>query len=123
MKLAIIGSRTFTDFDYLKSKVNKIIESYNIDRIISGGANGADTLAEIYANKYNICTTIFSANWEKYGKKAGYIRNKEIVNRSDMGIAFWDGQSKGTRHTIKLFKSSKKEIIIINYLQKEIEWK
>ena len=109
MKLAIVGSRTFNDYPFLVQEVLKIND---IEKIISGGARGADSLAIYYAQQNNIQFRVFLANWGQFGKKAGFIRNVEIVDYSDVILAFWDGQSKGTQHTIKLAGACKKPVFI-----------
>lgn len=96
MILAVVGSRTFEDA-YL---VFRVLITYPISHIISGGARGADTLAIDYAEAMNIPYTIYPADWDKYGRSAGFIRNKDIVDNSDQVLAFWDGISKGTQHTL-----------------------
>jgi hypothetical protein len=102
MKLAIIGSRTFNNYKLLQ----ETLEQYKpeITLIISGAAKGADLLGEKWALENNIQTLIFPANWNKYGKRAGYIRNEDIIKNCDYCIAFWDGESKGTKHSISLCK-------------------
>lgn len=118
MKLAIVGSRTFNDYELLKNEINKLISEYNITEIteiVSGGAKGADSLAERYAKENNLKLTIFPAEWDKYGKKAGYIRNDKIWQYADLGVAFWDGKSKGTQHSFKLAEKYKKRLKIIRF--------
>jgi len=110
MKIAVIGSRTIKDYCLVEQELKKIISQD--DEIISGGASGVDEIAEMFAKKNKIKLTIFKAEWSKYGKKAGYIRNKEIWKYCDWGIAFWDGKSKGTQHSFKLAKELNKKIII-----------
>lgn len=83
------------------------------DVIISGGARGADLLAERFAMQYSIPTEIFLPDWAKYGKKAGLIRNKEIISSADQVIAFWDGESNGTRSSINIAKKLKKPLKIV----------
>jgi hypothetical protein len=100
MKLAIIGSRNFSDYESLKTVIQGIESLNKIDLIISGGAKGADTLAERYAKENSIPIQIFYPEWDKYGKPAGVIRNTRIVNESDMILAIWDGKSIGTKDTI-----------------------
>lgn len=106
MKLAVVGSRDFNDYELLKSEIDKIKNILNIDTIVSGGARGADTLAERYANEYNLGKLIFLPEWEKYGKRAGFIRNTIIWDHADAIIAFWDGVSKGTKHTVDKFSKN-----------------
>lgn len=113
MNIGIVGTRDFSDYELLCKTINYL--NVNIKTIISGGAKGADSLGEKYANENNVETIIYKPNWDKYGKSAGYIRNKEIVNASDLIIAFWDGVSKGTKHSIDISIKSKKPLIIILY--------
>lgn len=77
--LAVVGSRGFDDYNLLKIEIDKIAKKYKILCICSGGAEGADSLAEKYAKENNIKTTIFIHDWKTYGKKAGAIRNQSIV--------------------------------------------
>lgn len=114
MKAAIIGSRNFADYTMMKS----IISGFNISTIISGGAAGADTLAEKYSSEMNIPIEVIKPDWSKYGRGAGIVRNKEIVNNADIVFAFWDGTSKGTKSSINFAKKAGKQIEIISYLQK-----
>ena len=109
MKLAIVGSRTFNDFSKLETFIKSKIDISKITTIISGGARGADTLAEQFAGKYGIDLKVFHAAWDTFGKRAGYIRNKDIVDNCDVLIAFWDDISKGTKHSIDLADESNKE--------------
>jgi aconitase A len=104
MIVAVVGSRNFNDYDAMK----KILDNIKIDAIVSGGAIGADSLAEQYAKEHGIKMIVHRPNWIKYGKTAGFVRNVDIVNDADMVIAFWDGKSRGTRHTINTAKKQKK---------------
>ena len=70
--------------------------------IISGGASGVDSIAEYFAKQFNYAFKKFPANWNKYGKRAGYLRNVEMGNYADALIAIWDGKSKGTKHMIDI---------------------
>ena len=108
MKTAIIGSRNFTDYKLLKEYCSK----FDITEVISGGARGADSLAENYAKENNIKLTVFPADWKKFGKSAGFIRNKDIIDNADFVIAFWDGESKGTLNSINIAKSQNKKVDI-----------
>ena len=84
-------------------------------KIISGGARGADRLAHIYAQENKLEEHICWPDWEKHGKAAGFIRNREIVDASDEILAFWDGKSRGTANTIAIAKRQHKTVIIIEY--------
>lgn len=115
-RVIIAGSRDIP-YDYYNHVETYLLtffrkrELHNTDvEIISGGARGSDKMGEKFAKKYNCKLTIFPADWGAYGKKAGYIRNKEMATyaKEENGIliAFWDGQSKGTKHMIDIAKDN-----------------
>ena len=109
MKLLIAGSRDFHDYKVVKEQFTKL----NIDaEIISGCAMGADTLAIRLAKELELLLHTFPANWEKYGRGAGFIRNKDMVDLCDEALIFWDGESKGTAHTISLLLDNKKSFTL-----------
>lgn len=107
MKIAVVGSRTFQDYELLKRCLESVMKKYTIDVIVSGHAFGADALAERFAREKGIPTIIFNPDWDKYGKSAGFKRNVLIVNEADVVIVFWDGFSKGSKHTIDLAEKAK----------------
>lgn len=116
--LLVVGSRGFLDYNLLKDTLDNIRDKNNNISIVSGGAAGADSLAERYANENNIPIEIFRANWNKYGRSAGYIRNEEMhkyisTKENRMCIAFWDGQSRGTQHNFSLAKKYSNPIMLI----------
>jgi hypothetical protein len=96
MKVAVVGSRSFNDYEQVK----RVLDQYSISLIISGGAKGADKLAERYAKENNIPTSIYLPNYDEFGKRAPLIRNDKIVDEAELVIAFWDGESRGTKYTI-----------------------
>jgi hypothetical protein len=105
-RLAIVGSRTFTDYDRFRSEVtrhtwNVFSEQDDPHEIVSGGAAGTDAMAERYAKERGWPLTVFPADWKTWGKAAGILRNRDIVRHADQVIAFWDGHSRGTAHTIE----------------------
>lgn len=109
MKIAVVGSREFKARDYLIHTLKEEYRNLYEGTIISGGARGVDTLAIDIVNELNsefertkLKIKVFVAEWDKYGKKAGFLRNKRIVDAADKLIAFWDGTSKGTKHSIDL---------------------
>ncbi|MFW6226284.1 MAG: DUF2493 domain-containing protein [bacterium] len=115
MKIAVIGSRNFTDYELLKSKLDKIHERKIITCIVSGGAKGADKLSERWADENGIEKLIFIPDWNKYGKRAGFLRNEDIIKNADAVVAFWDGVSKGTQHGINLSKKHEKSCLIVKF--------
>ncbi len=116
MNYAIIGSRDFKDYKFLSALLDKIP---NITKVVSGGARGADSLAERWAKEHNIEVLLFIPDWDQYGKAAGFIRNKDIVNNADRIIALWDGSSKGTKSSIDYAAKAGKRVLIVNYLTNE----
>jgi len=119
MNLAIVGSRDFNDYARLKFRLDQLQEKHKISLIISGGARGADTLAERYADENKIQKLILPAEWDKHGRAAGFIRNKDIVDKCDMLFACWDGASKGTKHSIDLAIQQSKQIFVEMYKENE----
>lgn len=119
MKIAIVGSRTFNDYTKLKNFIDTTLEQLEmteeVDCVVSGGAKGADSLAEKYAEEYDLRTLIFPADWKKYGKSAGFRRNVDIIKNCDICFAFWDGQSHGTRHDIDLCAEYSKPCYICKF--------
>lgn len=110
MKYAVIGSRTFDNYELMRTELDK----YDMTVIVSGGAKGADKLSEQYASERNIKTEIYKPDWT-LGKHAGFLRNKTIVDNSDVVVAFWDGSSKGTKNSIDYATKTGKDVIIIRY--------
>jgi len=113
MKTAVIGSRTFIDYEKLVSCLEKI---HDISEIITGGAKGADTLAEKYAKQKGLKLNIFKPDYARHGKLAApLMRNYLIIDNSDLIVVFWDGKSKGTKHAISYARKKRKEVKIVFY--------
>ncbi len=118
MKLLVAGSRSITDYRIIKNAIEISIFSFGQpSTIISGCARGVDKLGEKWAKENNIAVERHPALWDTYGKKAGYIRNKEMVDACDGAVIIWDGRSKGTKHTIDLLKNSNKPYIVIIFIE------
>ena len=129
MKIAIIGGRDFNDYELVKKIMSKLPKQPTL--IVSGGAKGADTLGEQWADEFGVYKQIFHARWNdlttkpryiktrydgvKYNALAGFNRNKDIINNSDLVIAFWDGKSKGTLDSITNAGEKGKQVIIVKY--------
>jgi len=114
MKIIIAGSRGFTNYNILKKYLDTIIENMDIEEIVSGGARGVDRLGERYAHENNITLKIFPAEWNTYGRSAGYKRNALMGNYADGVIAIWDGVSRGTKHMIDYMHKLNKKVTIFN---------
>lgn len=121
IKLLVCGSRTITNafyvFNCIEESINQLeLLEYNISHIIEGQAIGVDSIAGQYAKLTKITLLDdFKPDWKKHGKGAGFVRNKEMVDLCDRGIAIWDGKSTGTAHTISLLRKQDKLIKVYNY--------
>jgi len=106
--IAIVGSRhwPWQQIGVIKYRIGQIaVQFFGMTEditIISGGALGVDSWAEHIAKEFGFQTRTYPADWDKHGKAAGYLRNEEMVKAADIVIAFWDGKSKGTKHSIDL---------------------
>lgn len=107
MKVGIVGSRNLMIYD---------LENYlpkECEKIISGGAVGIDRCAAEYAIRHGIDLEEFLPDYKKYGRAAPIVRNKIIVDASDMVIAFWDGSSKGTKMVIEYCEKTDKKCVVV----------
>ncbi|MBP3436798.1 MAG: hypothetical protein J6K61_02690 [Clostridia bacterium] len=107
MKLLIVGSRSIKEFD-LSPYV-----SADIDTIISGGANGIDSLAEQYADKHRLSKCILRPRYDLYGRAAPLKRNEQLVDMADAVLIIWDGFSRGAQYTLNYAKKKNKPITLI----------
>lgn len=129
LRIIIAGGRDFDDYWLLFNEVSDllselddktIVDSPNNVKFISGTCKGADVLGEQFAYKYDYEVVRFPADWDKYGKSAGYKRNCEMAKyaseaKTAVLIAFWDGESKGTRNMIDIAKRYGLDVRIVNY--------
>ena len=108
MKIAVIGSRTVDgiDFDAIGTKEG--------DTIISGGARGADSLAAAEARRRGLVVVEYLPEYERYGRGAPLVRNRQIVAACDRLVAFWNGKSRGTAYTIREARKNGKQVQIID---------
>jgi len=116
MKVIIAGSRTFTDYKKLCEICDPFLKDQTIIEIISGAYyKGADLLGVKYAAERGFRLTKFPADWKRLGRAAGPKRNQQMANYADALIAFWDGNSKGTKHMLQLAKSNHLKVNIYYY--------
>lgn len=123
IRVLAVGSRTFDNYDLfckiMDAELAEFEGKYCIE-IVSGGAHGADAFAERYAKERGYRLTVFPADWNQFGKRAGYIRNEETHEYiakvpTRKVIAFWDGESKGTKHSFSLARLLKNPIKVYHY--------
>ncbi|RMH11289.1 MAG: DUF2493 domain-containing protein [Gammaproteobacteria bacterium] len=107
-KVVIAGSRDFHDYDLVMEKFLGLCLGQV--EIVSGGAKGVDALGERLARELGYPLKVFPADWTKHGKAAGPIRNRQMAEYADVLVAFWDGQSPGTRNMIRVAVEKRLEI-------------
>jgi len=123
MRVAIVGSRKFENKEFLFKCVDEVIEDIkdnlyqDLDLIISGGAAGADSIAQLYARERGIPIMIFYPKWREYSRAAGPIRNQLIVDNCDAVIAFPVGEAKGTKDTLKKAAQKNRKVYIFKEAQ------
>lgn len=111
MTTIIAGSRDIADYRTVEDAVTAA--PWLVSRVVSGGARGVDTLGERWAKENNVPLVIFSADWDTYGRSAGYRRNVQMAENADALIAIWDGKSKGTKHMIDIARDRKLTIYVL----------
>ena len=116
-KVIIAGGRDFNNYELLKAQCDYYLSDVDAAEVVlvSGAAIRADNLGGQYARHRGYKIDSHPADWDKYGKSAGYRRNKEMVDIASAAICFWDGKSKGTKHTIDLCKEKGIPYKIVKY--------
>lgn len=117
MKVIIAGGRDFNNWPMLVEKCNYYFSRLGAAdiEIVEGGARGSDAMGKRYAEVHGLAHTQFAADWDKHGKAAGPIRNREMGAYGDVLIAFWDWRSTGTADMINVMSELKKPYRIVHY--------
>lgn len=110
MRIIIAGSRNFNNYELLKKTLDGLLDKREEIEIVSGAASGADYLGELYAKENGYKLTKLLADWQKYGKAAGPIRNKQMAQYADGLVLFWDGNSRGSKNMLENAKKEGLEI-------------
>jgi hypothetical protein len=116
--VAVVGSRDFPRLTAVDELVNGLWFAHVNLKIISGGARGVDSRVRVACKEHlrpsgdpdPIPFEEFPADWTRLGRPAGHARNQKLVEMSDLVIAFWDGESKGTKDTIDLALKLRKQL-------------
>lgn len=118
IRCIVAGGRDFNNYKLLRKKLDKIFYDTLPDDIviISGGARGADHCGEAYAVERGLQLEVMPADWDKYGRSAGHIRNREMAKVATHCVVFWDGQSSGSRNMIELAELYELELRVIRYI-------
>lgn len=112
MKVIIAGCRNWVAS---LNAVSEAVENsaFEITQLVSGKAPGIDTSGEIWARSEGIPIKNFSADWSKFGRSAGPLRNLEMGRYADALIAFWDGKSRGTINMINVMRKLGKPYFVV----------
>ena len=117
-RVIIAGGRDFADFELLERTMDNLLANIVDDvQVVCGMARGADSLGDVYAAKKKYSVRYFPADWDKYGKAAGYKRNEQMAQNADTLVAFWDGKSRGTKHMIDIAKRYNLKVRVVRYGQ------
>lgn len=116
-RVIIAGSRTFTDYELLDHKLSHILQRLTPDdtAIVSGTAKGADQMGEHWAWAHGFEVMRFPAQWDVHGKRAGYIRNEQMLEAATHLIAFHDGVSRGTAHMIDIARKKGLKVVVVRF--------
>ena len=106
-RVLVTGSRDWDRPDVLAYALGYALGELGPFILVHGAARGADTMAATLHEQYGFTSEPHPANWESLGKRAGFVRNAEMVDLgADLCLAFWDGKSRGTKHTIGLARKA-----------------
>lgn len=114
-QVIIAGGRDFANYELLQNKCDQFFREKRPTAIISGLARGADTLGTRYARERGIQVLEFPADWERLGRRAGMVRNLQMLEAADAVVAFWDGQSRGTAHMVNETKKRGLPLRVVRY--------
>ena len=101
-KVIIAGSRDITNLTLITKGMNDLWDQIGPYEIISGMARGVDNISQEVAKKAHVKVYEMPAEWDRFGKSAGYRRNESMAQLATHLLTFWDGESKGTKHMIDL---------------------
>lgn len=119
IRCIVAGSRGFVDCDVMEQVLTRCFrpaeERGDEVIIVSGTARGADRMGEQFAHDFHHQVERFPANWDLYGKSAGYRRNEEMARHSTHLIVFWDGESRGTKHMVDIAVAANLEVRVFDF--------
>ena len=117
LNIVICGSRNFHNYAELEKVLDGILAGVNVKHIITGDARGTDEIAHYYGKIKGYNTLKFRANWTKFGRKAGPIRNRQMAEVAHATIAFWDGASPGTKNMLAEARRARHEYIYTHKIE------
>lgn len=116
-KVIVAGGRHFTNQTFVNGALDHYLAKLPKDKmiIVEGGAKGADACGKKWAEDNGVMVKTFPAHWDLYGKRAGHLRNAEMAEYATHLVAFWDGQSRGTKNMIDTAKKAGLKVIVVKY--------
>lgn len=111
-RVIVAGSRDITDRELIRRGMNWLWTEIGPYEVVSGMARGVDQIAAEVAKEAGIKVHEYPADWDRYKKAAGYVRNREMADNASVLLAFWDGESKGTEHMIGTAQSKGLRVIV-----------
>lgn len=119
VRVIVCGSRGFCDEKLCFETLDEVLKGLTDIEIVSGHARGADMLGEAYGNEHGFKVRIFKADWKMYGRGAGPVRNRQMLEyaleEEAVVIGFWDGSSKGTKNMLDIAEKSGARVHTICY--------
>lgn len=110
MKVIVAGSRGIDSYGLVCHAIR--FSNLDLSEVVSGTARGVDRLGERYGHESEVPVKQFPADWDKYGKRAGYVRNEQMAEYADALVAIWDGESRGTKNMIELMEARNKPVFV-----------
>lgn len=126
MKLIIAGCRDMDDAGIVHEAILESNFGPQVTEVVSGGAQGVDSCGESLAELSGLPVKVFRADWNKHGKAAGPIRNREMAKYADALVAVWDGQSSGTKNMIDEMKALGKPVfikLVVKDISEHLGWR
>lgn len=121
--LVVAGSRTLqmddSEFDHWMNHGLEVLGTPT--KVIQGGARGVDRSADRWAYQALIDRETWPADWKRYGKRAGYVRNVDMAVEADKALILWDGKSPGTRMMIDLVVNEGMPSMILTFDEVKVD--
>lgn len=121
-RIIVAGTRHFKNREYVYAALDHYLKDLDKDEIevLDGGAVGPDMIGGDYAREHNLGVLDFPADWDTYGKGAGFIRNQAMADVATHLIAFWDEESRGTKDMIDRALKAGSRVVVIKYKKRNI---
>lgn len=111
MRVIIAGSRSIVSFASVQSAIER--SGFALTEVVSGTASGVDSLGERFARERGIACRRFPADWKRFGRSAGYVRNRDMAQYAEALILVWDGSSRGSAHMLALARERRLRCFVV----------